>query len=142
MRTLDIPLNKHFGIYKIPESGEFILGMKADEKLKNHLGTLHATALFGLAEATSGEFLLNEFSEYESEIIPLVRKAEIKFSKPVSGEVKSKAGFFESDKAETLNSLEKSNSVSIKVKVDIYDEESQKVFNSIFDWFFVRRNRV
>ena len=142
MRTLDIPLNRHFGIYKIQEPGEFILGMETDEKLKNHVGTLHASALFGLAEATSGEFLLNEFSEYVSEIIPLVRKAEIKFSKPVSGEVKSKARFYESDKAEILKSLEKRNSVSIKVKVDLYNEESQKVFNSIFDWFFVKRNRV
>ena len=139
---MDIPLNRHFGLHKIPESGEFILGMEGDEKLKNHLGTLHAGALFGLAEATGGEFLLNEFSDYASEVIPLVRKAEIKFSKPVSGRVRSKARFFESGKAETLNSLETRNKALIKVKVDIYNEESQKVLTSVFEWFFVKRSRV
>ena len=138
MTTLEIPLNKHLGIHRITQPDEFLLGMKAEDKLKNHVGTLHAGALFGLAEATSGEFLLHEFSEYKSEVIPLVRKAEIKYNKAASGEVKAKAMFLESDKANALFSLEEKNRAFIKVKVDIHNAQNQKVLHAIFDWYLVR----
>ena len=139
MTTLEIPMNKYLGIYKIRDD-EFLLAMEADEKLQNHVGTLHATALFGLAEASSGEFLLEEFSEMIAEVIPVVRKAEIKFSKPSSGRVKSKAMFFESEKVDVLYQLETSKRALVKVKVDIYNEAGQNVLYSIFQWFVVRNN--
>lgn len=138
MRTLEIPINRHLGILKTPPTDDFLLSMETAENLKNHVGTLHAAALFGLAEATSGEFLLGEFTEYESEVIPLVRKAEIKFCKPASGKVRSKAMFVESEKEEILHNLEKSRRALIKVKVELYSEKGIIVCSSTFHWFIVK----
>jgi len=66
---------------------------------RNHLNTVHASALFALAEASSGYFLLNEFSEL-TDIIPVVRKVETKYKKPATCIVFSKAKFQEIGKNE------------------------------------------
>ena len=49
------------------------------ENNNNHLGTVHASAQFALAEACSGQYLLKTFKAYSSKIIPVVRKAETKY---------------------------------------------------------------
>ncbi len=47
----------------------------------NHINTLHAGALFTLAEATSGAVVLGTFREYFSLVVPLVTQATISFKK-------------------------------------------------------------
>jgi len=59
--------------------------------------------LFALAEASSGEFLLNQFKDYRLDIIPVVRKVEVKYSKPANGTVFSKACIIDSDIIDIIN---------------------------------------
>ncbi|KJF42170.1 PaaI family thioesterase [Draconibacterium sediminis] len=137
MNTIDLPLNKHTGLKKMAKSTDYIFTMPPDEKLLNHLGTLHAGALFILAEATSGEFLLEEFKTVVNKVVPVVRKAEIKFSKPANGIVYSKADYVNSDREEALLELESRKRTNIKVKVDLYNTSRERVFSSVFCWFII-----
>ncbi|MBN2347727.1 MAG: YiiD C-terminal domain-containing protein [Bacteroidales bacterium] len=135
MNVLEIPFNKYLGLKKSVNNDGFILKLEERKELLNHLGTLHAGSLFALAEATSGEFLLNQFCDYNLDIIPLVRKVEIKYSKPGNGTIFSKANFVNSKTDEIINELNTRRRVIINVNVDIFDSSSEKIMTSIFDWF-------
>jgi hypothetical protein len=82
MKVLEIPFNKFIGLQQADTENDSIFKLERKKEYLNHLGTIHASALFALAEASSGEFLLNEFKDYKLDIIPVVRKVEIKYSKP------------------------------------------------------------
>lgn len=137
MNTMDIPLNKHAGLEKMPKSTDYIYRMPPDEKLLNHLGTLHAGALFILAEATSGEFLLEEFKTVANKVVPVVRKAEIKFSKPAKDVVYSKAEYLNTDKNEVFIEMKNKKRAVVNVRVELYNESKERVFTSVFCWFII-----
>ncbi len=139
MNVIEIPFNKFLGLQKADTDDDFILKLEERKEYLNHLGTLHASTLFALAEATSGEYLLNQFKDYELNIIPVVRKVEIKYSKPGNGTVYSKADFTATNTNEIIDELNNKKRVIIKVRVDIYNENLNKLMTSIFDWFVALR---
>jgi len=139
METLEIPLNKHLQLKKTKSNIDCIFSMLPDERHLNHLGTVHASALYAMAEATSGEFLLNEFKENLHEVIPVVRNAEIKFSKPANGEIKSKASLLNSSRSDVLKELNDKKRTIAKVRICLFNEKDEKVLHSVFDWFILKK---
>lgn len=137
MKTIDVPFNRHLDIKTAEESSDFLLYLDAKAKHLNHLGTIHASALFALAEASSGEFLLNNFNYISNDVIPVVRKAEARFRKTVKGKISSRAVLAGTTKEEVLDELKIKKRALVKVNVDIYDIECSKVFSSVFEWFIV-----
>jgi hypothetical protein len=135
MNVLEIPFNKFIGLQPADTGNDYIFRLEPRDEYMNHLGTIHASALFALAEASSGEFLFNQFKDYTLDIIPVVRKVEVKYSKPASGIVFSKACINDSGINEILNELKIKKRIIIKVRVDIYGNNSEKLFTSTFDWF-------
>ena len=105
---------------------------------RNHLDTVHASALFALAEASSGYFLLNEFSEL-ADIIPVVRKVETKYKKPATSSVFSKAKFQETGKNEILEMLNQKGRAILQVEVSLFDEADVLIMQSIFEWFITKQ---
>jgi len=101
------------------------------------LDTVHASALFALAEATSGHFLLNEFSEL-TDIVPVVRKVEIKYKKPATGGVFSMAKFVETEKNKFLEALTERGRAILKVEVSLYNETDGVIMQSVFEWFVTK----
>jgi|TARA_B110000116_G_C16681498_1_gene510925 acyl-coenzyme A thioesterase PaaI-like protein len=57
-----LPCNALIGIQKAKDVSS-LLTLKEHKRLHNHLDTLHASALFSLAEASSAEFLLRHRGE-------------------------------------------------------------------------------
>ncbi len=55
----------------------------------NHLGTIHASAQYALAEATSGEFLLSNRGNM-TKLGGVVRKSNCKYSAPATGSIYSR----------------------------------------------------
>lgn len=141
MKTTEVPFNKHLDIKSTEENSEFLLYLNAKEKHLNHLGTIHASVLFSLAEATSGEFLLNSFKSISKDVIPVVRKAEVKFRKVVNGKISAKAELVGTTIEEVLDELKKRERALIKVKAEIYDSDLSKVFSSVFEWFIVMNSQ-
>lgn len=135
MNVLEIPFNKFLGLGKAETGNDFIFKLDYKNEYLNHVKTIHASALFALAEATSGEFLFSQFKDYELNVIPVVRKVELKFSKPANGPVYSKACIIDASIKEIVEELQNKKRVIIKVRVDIYSHTSEKLFTSVFDWF-------
>lgn len=136
MNVFELPFNKFIGLEKSSDSDYLLILNNKDEYL-NHLSTVHASALFALAEATSGFFLLNEFREL-NDIFPVVRKVETKYKKPTIGKVFSKAAFFDTDKETVLHELNAKQRVLITVRVLLYDSENNNVMQSDFEWFIAK----
>ena len=86
MDITKLPFNKFIGIGRSQREG-FTLSLPSENRYTNHLGTVHASALMALAEATSGEALLNAIGNLGDTIIPVVRRFECKFRKPASGSI-------------------------------------------------------
>jgi acyl-coenzyme A thioesterase PaaI-like protein len=136
MDITKLPFNKFIGLKVSVKSG-YILMLDNRPEYRNHLHTVHASAQFALAEATSGYFLLNEFSEL-TDIVPVVRKVETKYRKPVTSAVFSKAQFQETEKDEVLNVLMQKGRTTLKVEVSLFDETDALVMQSVFEWFVAK----
>ena len=135
MNVLEIPFNKFIGLQQADTENDSIFKLEQKKEYLNHLGTIHASALFALAEASSGEFLLNEFKDYKLDILPVVRKVEIKYSKPANETVFSKACIIDSNTKDIINELQIKKRIIVKVRVDIFGNDKEKLFTSVFDWF-------
>ena len=133
MDVTKISFNQFIGL-KISDKSGYLLMLDNRSEYRNHLDTVHASALFALAEASSGYFLLNEFLEL-TDIVPVVRKVETKYKKPASGVVFSKVQFQETAKDEVLNALNQRERTTLKVEVLLFDETGVLVMQSVFEWF-------
>jgi acyl-coenzyme A thioesterase PaaI-like protein len=68
-----------------------VLTLPADPKYQNHLGAVHASAQFSLAEAASGQWLLAKFGDAAADYLAVVRHVEVKYRRPALGELTAKA---------------------------------------------------
>ena len=137
MNVFELPFNKYIGLEKSYDSDYLLMLTEKDEYL-NHLSTVHASALFALAEATSGFFLLSEFQEIDN-ILPVVRKVETKYKKPAFGIILSKANFVNTDKENILRELDINRRTLITVRVLLYDLDKNNVMQSDFEWFIAKK---
>ncbi len=139
MDVVLIPFNSFIGIKHSQEEGR-LLELDRSGQYLNHIGTIHASAQFALAEASSGEFLLRTFSEYTDNIIPVVRKAELKYKKPAEGKIYSKAFMDEKEIAKVRNDMTGKGRSILTVNVEIYDSNNNLTLISAFEWFVQKRN--
>lgn len=137
MNMLDMPFNKFIGI-KRAENTEYIFMMDNSDEYSNHLGSVHASATFALAEATSGEFLINTFREYIERIISTLRRVEMKYRKPTNEKIYSKAEMSEEDLEKTKKDLAEKGRALTRIKVSIYDESGFIIMQSIYEWYLQR----
>lgn len=138
MNVFELPFNKHIGL-KESSDHEFLLMLEEKEEYLNHLDTVHASAQFALAEATSGHFLLKEFQGM-TDILPVVRKVETKYKKPAQGKIFSKACFLNTDKLKITEELSSKQRALITVRVSLYDTRQNNIMQSDFEWFIAKRD--
>ena len=134
--VLTLPFNTFLGLEPATEPGQ-LLRLPADPKYLNHLGTVHASALLALAEATSGEFLLRQFGTADS-LVPVVRRLESKFRKPAHGAVNATATASEEALATLTADLATKGRVLIAITVELHDASGTHVLSATVDWFLQR----
>ena len=137
MDVTRLPFNEFIGL-KLSDEPNYLLKLDDRAEYLNHLNTVHAGALFTLAEATSGHYLLGQFDELP-DIVPVVRKVEIKYRKPAIGAVYSNAAFLNTGKSEVLEALAQKGRVLLEVEVSLYDRSGTTVMQAVFEWFVTKR---
>lgn len=116
----ELPFNRHVGIRKATtESG--LLELPAGGHFLNHLGTVHAGAQLALAEASSGEFLLQSLKD-ESDVIRVVRRVEAKFRKPANGRITATASTPSNTVDNAQSELAAKGRSLLTISVDLHDE--------------------
>ncbi len=137
MNVLDLPFNKIMLIRKSDAPGT-ILMLEDHANYQNHLGTVHASAQYALAEASSGEILERTFGDWNGAYFPVVRRVEGKYKNPAKGRLFS-TGFIDADKAiKAKQELSEKGRALVDVIVKIADEEKNITFESTFTWFIAK----
>jgi|GEM_PF-1392317 len=135
MKFTDIPLSTHFGLKEAEPQSDYVLYLDESPALQNHLGQLHAAVLFGLVETSSAHFLQQVFQEIEEGLIPVIRKVDIKYSRPGKGRVFSKVNLIDS-KEDILTRYKAKGRVSLVTEVYIENEEKESLVGAQVQWFF------
>ncbi|WP_009960435.1 PaaI family thioesterase [Verrucomicrobium spinosum] len=133
----ELPFNRFMGIESCRD-GELLLRLPAGDQYLNHLGTVHASALLSLAEAASGECLLQQFGTSDG-LVPVVRRLEAKFRKPANGVVGAKASLSEEQVTQLKGNLAAKGRAMVLVQVELYDATGEHVLSATVEWFVVAR---
>ncbi len=105
---------------------------------QNYLGTMHASAQYALAEASSGKILERNFGDWNGAYFPVVRRVEVKYRNPAKGRLFS-TGFIEADRAmKAKKELSEKGSALVDVMVKIVDEGKNVTFESTFTWLLAK----
>lgn len=132
----ELPFNTFIGLERAT-AAPYILSLPAGEQYLNHLGTVHASAQLSLAEATSGEFLLQHVGT-TTNLIPVVRRLESKFRKPASGALKSLVSTPQADIDKALTEINKRGRAMVSIAVELYDDSATMVMSAVVEWFIAR----
>lgn len=132
-----VPFNQLLGI-SLSKDADFLLQLDNRKEYTNHLDTVHAAALFALAEGSGAQLLLKAFpEEIIDNVIPVLRKVDVSYKKPATGVIKSKA-ILKNDTIEHITlELQTKKRVLITTMVELFDEQNVKVFAANFEWFVV-----
>jgi acyl-coenzyme A thioesterase PaaI-like protein len=137
MNVLKLPFNKIMLIKKSVRPAAIFM-LEDDAKYQNHLGTVHASAQYALAEATSGEVLERNFGDWKGAYFPVVRTAEVKYRNPAKGSLFS-TGFIDPQRAaKAKKELSERGRTLVEVIVNIADEGGNITFEGRFKWFIAK----
>jgi acyl-coenzyme A thioesterase PaaI-like protein len=131
----ELPFNRLIGLER--GEGTSQLTLPAGPQYLNHVGTVHAGALLSLAEAASGEFLLQHLG-MDSGVVPVVRRMEAKFRKPAHGIVSAKASATDAQLDDLKSDLAAKGRALVSLSVDLHDESGTHVLSATVEWFIAR----
>ncbi|MES2695810.1 MAG: YiiD C-terminal domain-containing protein [Verrucomicrobiota bacterium] len=138
MDITEIPFNRLVGLVRAEKAGK-VLSLPDDVRYTNHLGTIHASALLTLAEATSGEYMIRELANPGFEVLPVVRRVEAKYRKPARGVVYSSVTVPPEKKAEFIATLTARGRALLEIQVDVHDEQETHLVTVMVEWFVAKR---
>lgn len=141
MNITTIPFNQFIGIKQSHQPAKGTLELEGLPQYQNHVGTVHASAQFALAEACSGEYLLRHFGESADGYFAVVRKAEIKFREPASGAIYAQAQVPEEQKQKFLNTLKSKGRAFITVAVAILDTNGTVTMNASIELYIQKTDQ-
>ncbi len=135
MDVTRIPFNNFMGIQRAEQTDIGLLKLESLPRHENHLGTVHAAAQFAVAEACSGEYLITRFGDRAGEHVPVVRRAEVKYHRPVTGEIFARAQIPEKEEQEFIEELSRRGRARIGVAVQVVDAGNNITMSALFEWY-------
>jgi uncharacterized protein (TIGR00369 family) len=129
-----VPFAAHVGI-AIREIGEGTATtvLEQTQNTSNHIATMHAGALFTLAEAASGAAMAGLFLERLAGLRPVAASSTIDFLKPARGAITAYAQV-EGTKPALFAALDAEGKVRFPVAVRMADAEGREVARMTVDW--------
>ncbi|MES0372271.1 MAG: YiiD C-terminal domain-containing protein [Mariprofundaceae bacterium] len=131
MKIDDLPFNKHIGL----ESDGETVRLKQQECLLNHVETLHASVLHGLAEAASGHYLILNLMPLFPDWLVLLKRAEMTYKRPASDDCRAKADVSDESLQACIDKLNRDKTAVLTVPVKVFCG-TKVVATSEFDWWF------
>ena len=105
--------------------------------LLNHVGTIHASVQFALAEACSGEFLLRHFGA--NEVFAVLRRSEVKFRRPAQGNLLASARSADAATEALSRKGMAPGRALVSVFVEVSDAQGVITMSGRYDWFLQRQ---
>jgi len=128
-----IPFNTHLGLEVTElQPGRATVRLPDDERLRNHVGSQHASGLFAAAEAASGGAFVGAFAERLGELTPLASAAEIRYEKLARGPIDARAEL--SEAGELLDRLDAEGKVAFPIEVTLSNAKGETVATATVQW--------
>jgi len=108
-------------------------------RLQNHLGTLHAGALYTLAETQSALCLMQLFPDLQEKVIPLLRSGGLKYRHPVTESVTATADVLQEEQERFMKRFLHKGRATVTVTVTLKTEEEEICAEGDFVWFVQRK---
>jgi uncharacterized protein (TIGR00369 family) len=136
-----IPLNQLLGI-DIVSVGDGVAEAKVAllPQLKNHIGSAHATLMFGVAEAASGAAMAGALAPAMATIRPVAAQAQIKFLKIAKSDLVARA-VVRGEASDLRARLEQAGSIAFDVDVGVFDLSGAQVAEVVVNWHVSQRQR-
>lgn len=132
--SVAVPFAAHVGV-TLAEIGAGRATARLDQShsTSNHIATMHAGALFTLAEAASGAAMAGMFLERLAGLRPVAASATIDFVKPAKGAITASA-VVDGQQSELFAALDGEGKARFPVKVRMTDAEDREVARMTVDW--------
>jgi uncharacterized protein (TIGR00369 family) len=129
-----IPFARHAGI-EILEIGDgsAVARLVQAEQLSNHIGSVHAGALFTLGETASGAAMVGAFADVATQMRPLATSAKISYLKLARGTITARAQT-DTPAAELRRQLSANGVVMFEVTVDVQNDQEREVAQLVVAW--------
>ncbi len=134
MEVIEIPFVKYIGI----EQNGSQLSLASSLKVENHIGTIHASAQFALAETQSGLFLEENFTDIEGEVLPLLRSSSVKYKSPATTQLRAIVSMSDEVKSKFKEKFLNRGRATISVEVELLDSDDVVTMVGTFVWFVQR----
>ena len=131
MNVADIPFNRFLGL-RLDGS---VLALPADPKYQNHVGAVHASAQFSLAEAAGGQWLLAKFGDEVADYLAVLRRAEVKYRRPALGELNAEVEVSPEQAERFRDTLQQRGRAAIEVHVQVLGADHGTTLEATFEWF-------
>lgn len=115
-----------------------VVRLPDDPRLRNHVASQHAGALFTAGETASGGALLAAFAERLGEMTPLAESAEIAYRKVARGPITA-TGRLGAERDAVLGEVEEQGRARFPIEVELTDEAGDVVAEMTVRWY-MRRN--
>ena len=135
MEIVQIPFVKHLGILQQDDR----LCLHPDTVLQNHIGTLHAGAIYTLAESASGLCLQQTFPKLADKTFGMLRESSVKYKHPAHGTIYAQALLAEDEKQRFLSRLQRKGRATLTIEVTLYNEPQKVVMTGSFVWYVQMR---
>ena len=135
MDITQLPFNKWLGITKVQSGAGYLLELGDSPEFRNHLGTVHASVQFALAEATGAECLLAAFPELSGKVLAVVRRLEMKYKAPLKGRIRSRATIPKEEIEQFLGQFRSKGRGLIGVGVEVVDDDATVGLTGRVEWF-------
>lgn len=129
-----VPFVGKLGItYEHMDATSARLALRSDASLLNHVGTLHAGALFTLAESASGAVVVSAISELLDRITPVVTGSEITFHKAAIGDLVASAAPT-GDVTGAVEAATAGQRAEIEVRAEVRDSRDNHCVTAVVHW--------
>jgi acyl-coenzyme A thioesterase PaaI-like protein len=135
----DLPFNVMIGMGKCAPDEEGFLCLEADQKYTNHVGTVHASALYSLGEATAGQAMVELMGDRVSEFLVLLARTEGKYRKPAQGRIRSFVVTPQEELDELKETLTRKSRARQTVVTELRDDAGDVVGVFTYHWMIMKQ---
>jgi acyl-coenzyme A thioesterase PaaI-like protein len=134
-----IPFNVHLGLEIVSVGeGKGVVRLADDARLRNHVGSQHAGALFAAGEAASGAAFVGAFAAIIGDVVPVAQAGRIDYRKIARGPILA-TGHLEESHAGLMARLRDEGVVRFPVRVELTDAGGDLVAEMVVDWHVKQR---
>lgn len=134
LHILDLPFNQFMEI-SVSDEEPHALVLPRGERYTNHVGTVHAAALYALGEACCGHRLLLAIEGRTDRYVPLLRRSAVKYQKPAHGALIARPEAKDGAIEKLLSDLNERGRSLITIEAEIEDEKGEVVMAASYDWY-------